>query len=115
MRSKFIKQLILIILPCLLICLVGCRTDEVEPDYVIKKYAYYGYLNTNSSVTVQFDRNVISEEDMKRNMNNVDQILLNIEKDFSMKKTIFMDEPSLLMKLKTVVFGLQYFVRFNGN
>lgn len=99
MRSKFIKQLILIILPCLLICLVGCRTAEVEPDYVIKKYAYYGYLNTNSSVTVQFDRNVISEEDMKRKMNNVDQILLNIEKDFSMKKTIFMDEPSLLMKL----------------
>lgn len=99
MRLKFIKQLMLLLLPCLLICLVGCREEVQEPDYVIKKYAYYGYLNTNSSVTIQFDRNVISENDMKTKMSNIDKILVDIEKDFSMKKTIFMDGPSLLMQV----------------
>ena len=99
MRLKFIKQLILLLLPCLLICLVGCRDEVKEPEYVIKKYSYYGYLNTNSSVTIQFDKNVISEEEMKTKMNNVDKILVDIEKDFSMKKTIFMDGPSLLMQV----------------
>ena len=99
MRLKFIKQLILLLLPCLLICLVGCRDDVKEPEYVIKKYSYYGYLNTNSSVTIQFDKNVISEEEMKIKMNNIDKILVDIEKDFSMQKTIFMDGPSLLMQV----------------
>ena len=99
MRLKFIKQLILLLLPCLLICLVGCRDEVKEPEYVIKKYSYYGYLNTNSSVTIQFDKNVISEEEMKIKMNNIDKILVDIEKDFSMKKTIFMDGPSLLMQV----------------
>ena len=99
MRLKFIKQLILLLLPCLLICLVGCQPDEKEPEYVIKKYSYYGYLNTNSSITVQFDKNTISEDEIKIKMNNIDKILVDIEKDFSMKKTIFMDEPSLLMKV----------------
>ena len=99
MRLKFIKQLMLLLLPCLLICLVGCRDEVQEPDYVIKKYSYYGYLNTNSSVTIQFDKNVISENDMKTKMSNIDKILVDIEKDFSMKKTIFMDGPSLLMQV----------------
>ena len=99
MRLKFIKQLILLLLPCLLICLVGCRDEVKEPEYVIKKYSYYGYLNTNSSVTIQFDKNVISEEEMKIKMNNIAKILVDIEKDFSMKKTIFMDGPSLLMQV----------------
>ena len=99
MRIRFIKQLLLLLVCCLLICLSGCREDE--PDYVIKKYAYYGYLNTSSNVTIQFDRNLISEQDMQKKMNEIDKILVDIEKDFSMKKTVFMDGPSLLMNVNS--------------
>ena len=99
MRIRFIKQLLLLLVCCLSICLSGCKEDE--PDYVIKKYAYYGYLNTSSNVTIQFDRNLISEQDMQKKMNEIDKILVDIEKDFSMKKTVFMDGPSLLMNVNS--------------
>ena len=46
------KYLLLIISILFTFCLVSCDKDD-EPNYVIRKYGYYSYLDTISNVTIQ--------------------------------------------------------------
>ncbi len=99
---KFKKYLLLIISMLFVFCLVSCDKTE-EPNYVIRKYGYYSYLDTISNVTIQFDTNVTSIEQMDYNMRQIDNILLDIEKTFSVEQTINMQlnkvSSSLLMEV----------------
>ena len=96
------KYLLLIISLVFTFCLVSCDKDD-EPNYVIRKYGYYSYLDTISNVTIQFDTNVTSIEQMDYNMKQIDNILLDIEKTFSVEQTINMQinqvATSLLMNV----------------
>lgn len=98
MKNKFLT--ILLLLCTLLIC--GCGKKE-KPNYTIKSYSYYGYLDTVSSITVQFDKNKISENDMMNKMKYVETILLNIEQTFSAEQTLHMQlkgiSKSMLMEV----------------
>lgn len=100
MKNKLLTIFILIL--TLFIC--GCKKKE-KANYVIKSYSYYGYLDTVSSVTVQFDKNKISEETMQQKMKYVETILLNIETNFSTEQTLHMQlahiSESLLMKVNS--------------
>lgn len=100
MKNKLLTIFILIL--TLFIC--GCKKKE-KANYVIKSYSYYGYLDTVSSVTVQFDKNKISEEAMQQKMKYVETILLNIETNFSTEQTLHMQlahiSESLLMKVNS--------------
>lgn len=100
MKNKLLAILILVF--TLLIC--GCKKED-KTNYVIKSYSYYGYLDTVSSVTVQFDKNKISEDSMQQKMKYVETILLNIETNFSTEQTLHMQlahiSESLLMKVNS--------------
>lgn len=84
MKNKFNLFLLLIML-----LLVGCKSKD-KPNYVIKSYQYYSYLDTVSEIKLKFDKNKTSIEKMKENMQNVNNILLDIEKNFSKSQTIQM-------------------------
>lgn len=86
---RFKKYLLLIISILFTFCLFSCDKKE-EPNYVIRKYSYFSYLDTISSITIQFDTNVTSIEQMEYNMKQVDNILLEIETTFSVEQTINM-------------------------
>ena len=98
---RFKKYLLLVITTLFTFCLISCDKDD-EPNYVIRKYGYYSYLDTISNVTIQFDTNVTSIEQMDYNMRQIDNILLDIEKTFSVEQTINMQlnqvSKSLLME-----------------
>lgn len=100
MKNKFLN-ILLILLSILLVSCVNKSKDK--PNYVIRKYSYYSYLDTVSQITVQFDTKKISEETMKEKMSYIDNILLDIEKTFSAEQTIHMQfqniAKSLLMEV----------------
>ena len=99
---RFKKYLLLVITILFTFCLISCDKDD-EPNYAIRKYGYYSYLDTISNVTIQFDTNVTSIEQMDYNMRQIDNILLDIEKTFSVEQTINMQlnqvSKSLLMEV----------------
>ena len=85
---RFKKYLLLVIGILFTFCLISCD---------------YSYLDTISNVTIQFDTNVTSIEQMDYNMRQIDNILLDIEKTFSVEQTINMQlnqvSKSLLMEV----------------
>lgn len=97
MKNKFIIFLLLI-----LILMVGCKENE-KPNYIIKSFQYYGYLDTISEIKIQFDKNKMSTSQLQEKMDYINTILLDIEKNFSTEQTIQMKfagiEESLLMKV----------------
>lgn len=96
-KNKFLILMFIIILP---LVLTSCKD---KPNYITQRFPYFGYLDTTSSIVVQYDTNKISKNKMKNNMQHIDQILLDIEKTFSAKKTINMGfnnvHKSLLMEV----------------
>lgn len=98
-----IKKILLILIIILGIGCLGSCDKEEKPNYLTKRYNYYSYLDTVSSIIIQFDTNLISEVQMEANMKKIDDILLGIEETFSTEQTLYMSinkiEKSLLMEV----------------
>ena len=99
--KKIFKINILVLTFICLLLISSCGGKK--PEYVAKKYSYFGYLDTMSYITVQFDKKQISEVDIKYQMSKVDEILLDIERNFSIEQTDMMKsyniEKSIVMEV----------------
>ena len=99
--KKIFKINILVLTFICLLLISSCGGKK--PEYVAKKYSYFGYLDTMSYITVQFDKKQVAEVDIKHQMSKVDEILLDIERNFSIEQTDIMKsyniEKSIVMEV----------------
>lgn len=94
--------LLLIVLLSLLIVSCSCNQNK-EPSYTVKRFSFYSYLDTNSTITLEYDQNIISDTEMSEKMKEVENILYDIETTFSPEPTVRMalkgETESILMKV----------------
>ncbi len=94
------KKNVLLIVLLTFICLglTSCKNE-----YKIAKQNYFLYLDTVSNITVEYNEALYKEEKVKEILNKVNDILLEIEKEFSIEQTIHMStnniSESALMKV----------------
>lgn len=69
------------------------------PNYKLERYDFFGYLNTMSYVYVEYDQNNKTTVEVTKEMNELAKVLVQVEKDFSVSRTVNMTEDSLLMKV----------------
>ena len=77
----------------LIILLVGFLTscNEVNKDnYAISKQSYYMYLDTISTVSVEYNVNEKTKDTVAKELNVIHNILFDIEKEFSIEQTLYM-------------------------
>lgn len=100
-----IKVLFIALIILLSTCLVSCEEKINKNDYSIAKQSYYLYLDTISSITVEYKNSNKTEQEVNNELNYVHNILLDIEKEFSVEQTLYMAShgilESTLMKLNS--------------
>lgn len=100
-----IKVLFITLTILLSTCLVSCEEKINKNDYSIAKQSYYLYLDTISSITVEYKNSNKTEQEVNNELNYVHNILLDIEKEFSVEQTLYMAShgilESTLMKLNS--------------
>ena len=76
---------------------------DAESEYLIKRFFYEYYLDTSSAITVEYNKNQYSDDDLKKVNEEIEKILLDIEKNFSISVTPMMGsykiEESTLMQI----------------
>lgn len=76
---------------------------DAESEYLIKSFSYWGYLDTISKITVEYNKNQYSDDDLNKVNEEIEKILFDIEKNFSISVTPMMGsykiEESTLMKI----------------
>lgn len=76
---------------------------DAESEYLIKSFSYWGYLDTISKITVEYNKNQYSDDDLNKVDEEIEKILFDIEKNFSISVTPMMGsykiEESTLMKI----------------
>lgn len=97
------KIFILLLMLTLVFSLTSCKRKIKVEDYSISKLSYYMYLDTISTVTVEYNVHEKTTEEVEKELNYVNNILLDIEKEFSISKTYWMTQnnisESTLMKV----------------
>ena len=86
------KRIILGIIAFLI--LIICTSCSKETSYFYR-YEYNGYLDTIGYIIVEYSSNDYPQEDVFHILNEVKTILLNIEKEFSVSKTPYMEEENI--------------------
>jgi len=101
-KNKFVSILII----CLLLFITtSCKEKKQEPNYKTMRYSYYSYLDTNSTITVQWDTNECSVEQMNFYMKKIETILSNVEKVFS---------PEITIQMQLHITGISELMEFNS-
>lgn len=76
---------------------------DAESEYLIKNFFYWDYLDTISEIRVEYNKNQYSDDDLKKVNEEIEKILFDIEKNFSISVTPMMRsykiEESTLMKI----------------
>lgn len=84
--KKIIIYLV-IIMSCLsLSSCKGCSSFEAK---IVNQY-YYDYLDTSSSIVIEYNAKKINEDAVKSKLKDVEKVLLDIEKTFSTHQTTWM-------------------------
>ncbi len=88
-----------IIIFFIIITLASCG----KPSNEYYRYEYNGYLDTVGYIIVEYDQNKYSLSEVKEILKNAEEVLLNVEKEFSIEQTPYMKalgiEKSTLMKI----------------
>ena len=63
---------------------------DAESEYLIESFSYLGYLDTRSEITVEYNKNQYSDDDLKKVNEEIEKILFDIEKNFSISDTPMM-------------------------
>lgn len=98
------KKSLILILFILLISFSSCKKIEnVNNQYGLYRQDFYGYLDTDSFVVVEYDKNKTTLEEVKKDLNKINDILFNIEILFSKEQTVMMQiknvNESLTMRI----------------
>lgn len=76
---------------------------DAESEYLIKRFFYWDYLDTISEIRVEYNKNQYSDDDLNKVNEEIEKILFDIEKNFSISVTPMMGsykiEESTLMKI----------------
>lgn len=76
---------------------------DAESEYLIKSFFYWDYLDTISEIKVEYNKNQYSDDDLNKVHEEIEKILFDIEKNFSISVTPMMGsykiEESTLMKI----------------
>lgn len=91
-----IKTLIIILITLITVSLTSCNEKINSDDYDIARQSYYLYLDTVSTVTVEYLKSDKTTDEVNRDLNNIKKILLNIEKEFSIEQTLYMASNGIL-------------------
>ena len=91
-----IKTLIIILIALITVSLTSCNEKINSDDYDIARQSYYLYLDTVSTVTVEYLKSDKTTDEVNRDLNNINKILLNIEKEFSIEQTLYMASNGIL-------------------
>jgi thiamine biosynthesis lipoprotein ApbE len=83
--------LLIVLLTFICMCLTSCKHE-----YKIAKQNYILYLDTVSNITVEYNEAFYKENKVQEILNKVNDILLNIEKEFSIEQTIHMRTNNIL-------------------
>lgn len=87
-----------------LICISGCKgPNYLQKKYGVFKYDYYNYLDTISNIVIEYKKDQTTENDVNKKLENVCNMLFDLEKEFSIEQTLYMQhnniEKSTLMKV----------------
>lgn len=93
MIKKIIKISTIIIVLLFCITLTSCKK---KPEYKIASRVYHLYLDTISSVAVEYDATKKTISTVEKELAAVENILLNIEKEFSAERTFYMKQNQIL-------------------
>ena len=91
-----IKTLIIILITLITVSLTSCNEKINSDDYDIARQSYYLYLDTVSTVTVEYLKSDKTTDEVNRDLNNINKILLNIEKEFSIEQTLYMASNGII-------------------
>lgn len=76
---------------------------DAESEYLIESFSYGGYLDTYHEITVEYNKNQYSDDDLNKVDEEIEKILFDIEKNFSISVTPMMGsykiEESTLMQI----------------
>lgn len=71
--------------------LSACKKKTDTPnDFAIYRQDFYGYLDTDSFVVIEYNKNKTTLEEVKNDLSKIEDILLNIEKEYSKEQTTWM-------------------------
>lgn len=97
------KLIILILTIISIFALTSCTEKDNAKNYSIGSLTYYLYLDTVSQVAVEYNNKEKTAEQVEQELKHVNNILLDIEKEFSIEQTYYMRnngiEESTLMKV----------------
>ena len=84
------KSLIFILL-ILLTYLCGCKTPTSnKTEYGLYRQDFYGYLDTDSFILVEYNKSLMTEEQVKEDVKKIEDILFCIETEYSKEQTTWM-------------------------
>lgn len=86
----------ILLITIFLLCVSGCKgPNYLQKKYGVCKYDYYNYLDTISSITIEYKKNDITEKEVTTLLVSINDILLNYEKEYSIEQTIFMNQNDI--------------------
>ncbi len=86
--NKILKVFLLFFI---LLSISSCK----KQTYTFYKYDYIGYLDTIGYVIVEYDTSIYTQDEVKGILEQLNSVLLDIEKEFSIEQTIFMKNASI--------------------
>ena len=100
MKRLFIGLIIIFISLSVSGCKSSCDDEITTPLDVVNTYGYlrqdfYGYLDTNSVIMVEYVKDKTNETKIKEHFQGVNQILLDIETEYSSSVTSFMKDKNI--------------------
>ena len=100
MKRLFIGLIIIFISLSISGCKSSCDDEITTPLDVVNTYGYlrqdfYGYLDTNSVIMVEYVKDKTNETKIKEHFQGVNQILLDIETEYSSSVTSFMKDKNI--------------------
>lgn len=89
---NFMKKIILSIITFLILTICTSCGKETSLFY---RYEYNGYLDTLGYIIVEYDTDDYSQTEVSNILSKVENLLLNIEKEFSISQTVYMKEADV--------------------
>lgn len=90
------RVLSIFLITIFLFCLSGCKgPNYLQKKYGVCRYDYYNYLDTISSITIEYKKDDISEKEVTSLLASINDILFNYEKEYSIEQTLFMKQNNI--------------------
>ena len=100
MKRLFITLIIIFIALSISGCKSSCGNEFTTPLDTLNTYGYfrqdfYGYLDTNSVIMIEYIKDKTNETEIKKDLQGIHQILLDIETEYSSSVTSFMEDKNI--------------------